>query len=109
MDPFLFRLIKINAAEIIEAQTAHPKRKMIESSLQPLSETVNKREETNFQLMVQRNLRVERQISQIGAEECARLNQVVVDQAAFFARRIDSLESALGRRKGTEPPNYECC
>lgn len=99
MDAFQFKLIQKNATAIIEAQNARSKRKKVESDLQALSETVKEREQTNFQRLLQRNLRVESQIRQEGVDECVRLNQRLLLQGTQFAQRQESLESDLGGEK----------
>lgn len=86
MDETRYELIKINA-KLIAA--VHRSRKMTSQPLKP----------SNLELLLERNLRVERQIRQTGVQEVKRLNQILQEQKADAEERFKILEGRIDNER----------
>lgn len=94
-DPCEFKLIEMNARSIVRWHTAHNLLKEAQRQLKATQEKADQTEQSNLQLLLERNLRVEQQIRQEGALEIERLRAQLSLQHERFERRTNQLEVDL--------------
>lgn len=94
-DPCEFKLIEMNARSIVRWHTAHRVRVEAQKQLQATQAKAQQTEQSNLQLLLERNLRVEQQIRQDGVLEVERLRAQLSLQRERFEQRTSQLESDL--------------
>lgn len=99
LDSNSYRFICQNAEVIVAHRMEYIKREAYEKRLAEIKEKGIKANVTKFQLLQQRNLRVEEQLRQTGVQESERQQQLIDDLGIQLANIKDSLESNREKNK----------